>query len=615
MKTVNINADKTIGTPNPRMWGIFYEEINHAGDGGIYAELLRNRNFSETDVPAQTVYAAGKIQTAEGHVEQFDLSDPLPGWSVRRAPGASALIEKTADDPRNPACPSQMKLLFDGSVRIVNGGYWGVAAKRGGYSGTLIVKSGDVSMLTVGFMRKDGSVIASAAVAGICAAYQKIGFTLTVTAEDRNARFFIEAAGKGSVYFDFVSLFPDSTYQNRKNGFRPDLVETLKAMKPGFMRFPGGCVVEGINLKNAIHWKDTVGPIEDRPGHWDLWHYRCTDGLGMLEFCQLAEDIGAELMYVCNCGMSCQFRHSEAAENAALDQWLSDTLDAVEYICGDTATYWGAKRAEHGHPAPFALKYLEIGNENRDDVYHAHYKKFFAALRERYPSLILIANERVPGADYDLVDDHYYTPPQTFPQLTGKYNGDGEEVYVGEYACNTDVGYGNLLSAISEATFMTHMENRCDRVRIASYAPLFCNDHDRTWPVNLINFDNNNVFGLPSYYVQRMFANNTVERVVATDCTDTAAQLCVTAGIAGKELVIKAANFGADAVQTVFQCAKIKAGAVSVGTLSGECETDTNSLLYPENVTEVTASAASDDGRINITLPAWSFTVLRAVIN
>ena len=614
-KTINIRTDKIIGTPNPNMWGIFYEEINHAGDGGIYAELIRNRNFSESDLPEGTVYSEGKVRTKTGHTESFSIADPLPGWSIKKYGDAFAAIEKKTDAPRNPDCAAQMKLTVFGKARIINGGYWGIYAAKGGYNGFVITKSTNIQKITVGLMRRDGSVLTSAEICGITDKYGKFGFAFDVTEEYDDARFFIEADGNGSVYFDFVSLFPNDTYGNTP--FRRDLFEMLQGMKPGFLRFPGGCVVEGINLENAIHWKNTIGAIEDRPGHWDLWNYRCTDGLGMLEFCLLGEALGADLMYVMNAGLSCQARRAEFADGEELDTWVQDALDAIEYIKGDADTKWGTKRAEDGHPEPFNLRYVEIGNENWGPEYFSRYALFRAAIREKYPELEIIADCLIPEEDYDLRDDHYYTVPQTFPHMNGRYKNEKEKIYVGEYACNTEVGYGNLLSAISEATFMTDMENCCDTVRIASYAPLFCNDNDRRWGVDLINFDRKYVFGLPSYFVQKLFACNKVESVVENDCEfikGAETNLFVTAGIDGNDLVIKAANFGTEEIEAEFLSESIAAGKAEVDTVSGENPTDTNSLLYPRNIVDIKTEAAAEKGRLELRFAPWSFAVIRVTM-
>lgn len=431
--------------------------------------------------------------------------------------------------------------------------------------------------------------------------------------QTENARFFIETKDSGILYVDFVTLFPEDTYRNQPYGFRNDLMQMLKGLNPGFVRFPGGCVVEGINLENAIHWKKTRGPIEDRPGHWDLWGYRATDGLGMLEFCQLAEEFNADIMYVVNCGMSCQARREEVADEDGIEYWLQNALDGIEYIYGDASTPYGALRAADGHPEPFALKYVEIGNENYGDAYEYRYKKFYSVLKEKYPELTMIVTGETTDAIVDMFDHHYYTPPQDFPNLYQTYDQDGVLIYVGEYACNQETGYGNLLGAVSEAVFMTHMENRCNRVRIASYAPLFCREQDRRWPVNLINFDGSRVFGIPSYEVQKMFSAYSVDKVFQADCPVIAGadtNLYVTAGEKDGKLIIKAANFGTQETSAVFAAEGRSLIGKEVYLLASEHETDTNSLLSPNYVSMVPSVFRQEADAVTVELPPYSFAVI-----
>lgn len=463
-------------------------------------------------------------------------------------------------------------------------------------------------------MRKDGTSLGFASVTGISGEFGKFEFSFECAKADEDARFYIETESGGTLYVDFVSLFPEDTYGGEKNGFRKDILEFLKDMHPGFLRFPGGCVVEGINLENAIHWKKTIGPIEDRPGHWNLWNYRFTDGIGMLEYCKLGEILGADLMFVCNCAMSCQARRGGGLGDDTIEYWLQNALDGIEFIIGGTDTKWGAVRAEQGHPEPFNLKYVEIGNENSGPEYEKRFAIFRRAVREKYPDLTIIANCRIAGEDYDLVDDHYYTEPSFFPSFCGRYNGNDEEkIYVGEYACNSNVGYGNILSAVSEACFMTHMENRADRVRIASYAPLFCHDKNRRWPVNLINFDRAHVFGLPSYYVQKLFSINNVDNVVYTDLVPSGAgeNLFVTAGLKDGDLIIKAVNFSDKPEKVSFVSPAIKRGKKELDLVAGENPEDTNSLLYPENVAVSVNMLICEEGKAELTLPAYSFAVIK----
>lgn len=620
---ITIHAGEKTGTLNPNMWGIFYEEINHAGDGGLYAELIQNRNFAASDLPEGTVYSDGKVMTRKGHAEKFDVSDPLPAWKLRLTPGAEAVMSKTAEQPRNPKAPAQLKLTVlrvGGGVRAVNSGYWGISVKRAGYHGFVIARAQGISKIYAGLMRTDGVTLCKTALGLVGERFAKLEYTLECPEEVRNARFFIETDEPGTLFLDFVSLFPDDTYKGRKYGLRADLAEKLEALKPGFLRFPGGCVVEGIDLGNAIHWKKTIGPIEDRSGHWDLWQYRCTDGLGMHEFLELCEDLGADGMYVVNCGMSCQFRSSEAADEAQTQAWLQNALDGVEYAIGPADRGWGAERAKNGHPAPFPLKYVEIGNENNGEEYFRRYRIFYQALREKYPQLTLIANCPVPDAPNDMVDDHYYTAPQTFPLIADEYErrgGGGPKIYVGEYACNQEVGYGNLLSAVSEAAFMIGMERSCDKVRMASYAPLFCNVNNREWPVNLINFDGASVFGIPSYYVQKVFSHNRPQTVVKTDleaCPGATSRLFATAGLTegGRELIVKVACFGGEAVEAEIRFESFDpAQTVDAIRIGGESGTETNSLLDPEAVRDRSIAASSEGSVLSAAFPACSLTVFR----
>jgi alpha-L-arabinofuranosidase len=379
-------------------------------------------------------------------------------------------------------------------------------------------------------------------------------------------------------------------------------------------------VVEGVNLDNAIHWKETIGPIEDRRGHWDLWGYRCTDGLGMHEFLRLCEDLNADAMYVCNCGMSCQARKPEYSDD--IPYWVQNALDAIEYIVGDSKTKWGSVRAQNGHPEPFKLRYVEIGNENGGEEYFERYKIFYEAIHKKYPKLELITNVRVPGAPNDIIDHHYYTSPNIFPNIYDKYikeDQEGSKIYVGEYACICkEAGYGNLLSAISEACFMVGMEQSGNVVRIASFAPLFCNENNRNWGVNLINFDKDTVYGIPSYYVQKLFSENNPSVVFETKYDppeDSLSRLFVSAGTKKNELIIKVVCFGPEDISADIEIRGITlAGKAEEIVIAGEKETDTNSVVSPFEVSPGVRDKALTGKGLSHTFPAYSFTVFKAAL-
>jgi alpha-N-arabinofuranosidase len=350
-------------------------------------------------------------------------------------------------------------------------------------------------------------------------------------ATDAKGKLALEFDGSGTVYVDYVSLFPEKTFRNRPNGLRNDVAEMLAGLQPAFVRWPGGCVVEGISLENRFEWKKTLGDPAARSGEYSTWGYRCSYGFGYYEMLQFCEDIGAKAMFVCNVGLGCQYRMGDASPENKIAYYLDDCMDAIEYAIGDVTTEWGAKRAEQGHPAPFPLQYVEIGNENWGDEYDKRFDIFYTAIKEKYPELTLISNHGLGGtgkiAKTDMIDPHWYVNPEFFFQNTtifdnhprGKY-----DVYVGEYACNANVGGGNLRAALSEAAFISGMERNGDLVKMTSYAPLLENRNDRSWAVNLIWLDTDQVLGRSSYYVQKMAAENRPTYNVKSNLTMSAPQ-------------------------------------------------------------------------------------------
>lgn len=346
---------------------------------------------------------------------------------------------------------------------------------------------------------------------------------LTATGSDPHARFVIEIEGTGTLLLDYVSLFPE-TFRNRINGLRNDIAQTLEALHPAFVRWPGGCIVEGIDLSNRIEWKKTIGDPKNRPGIYDTWGYRATMGFGYHEFLQFCEDIGAAGMFVCNAGIGCQGRVGDACREEDLDAFIQDALDAIDYALGDGTTEWSRKRVENGHPEPFPLQYVEIGNENWGPVYEKRYDRFYRAIKAKYPRLTLISTLGLGGQHrherVDMIDPHWYVAPEFFlssSRLFDQQERGGYAVYVGEYAVNQQVGGGNLLGALAEAAFLSGMERNSDLVKMASYAPLLENVNDRVWPTNLIWFDSHRVMGRSSYHVQKMYAENRPDYNTATE--------------------------------------------------------------------------------------------------
>lgn len=518
--TITVRADLPSRAVSPTLYGIFYEEINHAGDGGIYAELVQNRSFEETQLVSGARIEGGQMVTAKGWKAPLWYKSELPGWSAVADGGASVTLGLDSVHPLNGQAPHSMRVEIAATgVRagVANEGYWGMAVRDGSsYDLSFYARCADGadSRVVATLESADGKVtLAKSEVAGVAGGWKRYACTLRASGSDPKARLILAFDKPGIRWLDVVSLFPRDTHKNRPNGMRKDLVQLLLDLKPAFLRFPGGCVVEGCTLDNRIKWKNTIGDIALRPGHWDLWGYRNSDGLGFHEYLLLAEDLGAEPLYVVNVGMSCQARlpAESVTDPAELQVYIQDMLDALEYANGPASSKWGAERAKNGHPEPFKIKYVEIGNENSGPDYEGKYRAFVDALKMHHPDVVPIADTPIPGAHVEVIDEHYYNAPAFFFWNADKYDAydrKGPKIYVGEYACNNGVGSGNLLGALSEAAFMTGMERNSDIVTMASYAPLFENVNDRTWPVNLIRFDSARACGRTSYHVQKLFGNN-----------------------------------------------------------------------------------------------------------
>lgn len=569
LTTISVKPEQTKFALSPNMYGIFFEEVNHAGDGGLYAERVRNRNFCDARIPEGTAYYKGGVRTAASHYEAFSLEDLLPGWELRVTGKARGVMEPWLAQPRNPAVPNQLKLtassLSEGAVELINHGYWGMAVAAEEYRLTLICRGQGVRSLRASLRTPAGDTVAETVITAIGDTFEKKTATLTAAYPADKCRLVLAPCEEGEVYFDFVSLFPVNTFCGRENGADPRLAGMIAALKPAFMRFPGGCIVEGISMENAFTFKRTVGPVEDRPGCWNLWGYRRTDGMGYHEYLQFCEDIGAEAMYVCNCGMSCQARNSQSADEATIQWFLQDAIDAIEYALAPITNPWGALRAQNGHPEPFALRYVEIGNENNGPDYERRYDRFYAELKRRFPDLVYIVNDSTlkdrEEPNFDLIDEHFYLTPSGMAAITSRYDSyrrDGAKIYVGEYAANQEVGIGDMAAAAAEAAFLLHLESNGDVVTMASYAPLLCHMQNRQWPVNLICYEDSRVFGIPSYHVQKLFREQQPQTIVETGVETVSftgeAQVRALGGLAADgTLIVKAVNFSAWPTEATLQ--------------------------------------------------------------
>ncbi len=482
---VEVDTTKPGQRVSSRLYGVFFEEVNHAGDGGLYAELLRNRAFLDAAAPV--------------------------GWDTVsiRAEGQVAL---TDDQPLNAQQPRSLRLDLrrvepGGRLGVANSGYWGLPVRAGQvYTfGCWTLKRGPLPVrLQVALQTATGRDLAAASIADAGDRWSHSAVALVAGESDPAARLVVSLTAPGSVQLAATSLMPP-TWKGRPNGLRPDLARLVADLRPAFVRFPGGCFVEGDKLANAARWKLSIGDVSTRPGHRNLWGYRSTDGLGYHEYLQMCEDLGAEPLFVINCGMA----HEDVVPLDQLQPWVDDALDAIEYANGPVTSRWGALRAAAGHPAPFGLRLLEIGNENSGPAYEERYARFWDAIKARYPQLTLIANVPVKSRPMDIVDEHYYSSPAWFAGQANRYDQvrrDGPQVYVGEYAVTSECGTGNLRAALGEAAFMCGLERNSDLVVMASYAPLFVHQHQRTWNPDAIVFDSAGCYGTPSYHVQKLFS-------------------------------------------------------------------------------------------------------------
>lgn len=513
------------------MYGIFFEEINHAGDGGLYAELVKNRSFEELEMP-EGYYAEGDVLHPKevcnhltGKVSHGSFrwtTEPVPGWALQTKDASAAGMKLTKENPKFTSAPNNLKVTIkDAStpVRLINEGYWGMNLVKGDSYRlrTILRPSADYKGKITAFLLSDKDEVLASVPVEVAGSnvWGDVQQMLSPSATAARGKLALEFDGTGTVSLDYVSLFPEKTFRNRPNGLRTDVAEMLQGLHPAFVRWPGGCVVEGISLANRFEWKKTLGDPAARPGEYSTWGYRCSYGFGYHEMLQFCEDINADAMFVCNVGLGCQYRMGDASPEDKIAYYLDDCMDAIEYAIGDVTTEWGAKRAEQGHPDAFPLKYVEIGNENWGDEYDKRFDIFYKAIKAKYPGLILISNHGLGGTGKiektDMIDPHWYVNPEFFFQNTtifdnhprGKY-----DAYVGEYACNANVGGGNMRAALSEAAFISGMERNGDLVKMASYAPLLENRNDRSWAVNLIWLDTDQVLGRSSYYVQQMAAEN-----------------------------------------------------------------------------------------------------------
>ena len=513
------------------LYGIFFEDINRAGDGGLYPEMLRNRSFEDSVLPEGYIQQEDGIhvKTVSGWLDEFCNGEGLCRWvkgnniSETEIPAwytHNAKMELELTDTLNEHRDAALRIQFEKDGSLTNTGYCGISVKAGeSYSLYLFAKAKEEIGLDIA-IEYQGKVLTGNSLVVSGQEYTRYDMKLTAAEDCHEAQLTISGKEGGEILLGFISLMPDNTYMG--HGLRTDLVEKLKGMSPKFMRFPGGCIVEGTTPSTAMRFRDTVGPAWERPSKLFVWHYRSTLGLGFHEYLQLCEDLGMEPMYVCNCGMTCQGRKSVLLEGEALDEMVQDTLDAIEYAIGSKESKWGRLRASMGHPEPFKMTYLEIGNENWGPDYEKRYNMIYKKVKELYPQIKTIANEHVEknGCPAECVDEHFYNTTEFFAERVNYYDDydrKGPKIFVGEVAVNEGNYMGQLYAALGEAAFLMGIEKNQDIVTLASYAPLFENVNYRAWYPNLIRFNNHQSFGIPTYYVWKMFGQNRGEYVVRSE--------------------------------------------------------------------------------------------------
>ena len=546
--TITIDADKPGNSVAPTLHGIFFEEISHGGEGGLYAELIQNRGFEESRLPPATTLQNGFIvpertphfslpnNRASDWKMRWELTSQWPAWSLRAGEGADINLALTQENPLNSATPNSLQVTIDkldpgGKNDLLNEGFWGINTVKGdSYNLSFYTHTDNYTgPLTVTLQSADGKILATHVFKTIVGkTWKKYSCSLLATQGDPGAKFVMNFGSTGKVWLDFVSLFPAKTFKNRPNGLRADLAQYLADLKPAFVRWPGGCFVEGINIESAPNWHRSIGPIEKRVGTYSPWGYWSSDGFGYHEYLQFCEDIHADALYVFNAGVSCDFRSGTYIPDEKVDSIIYDILDGIEYAIGPATSKWGKVRAQNGHPAPFPLKYVEIGNEQSGPRFARRYNWFFAAIKKKYPQIQIMASQGIGDVNrrtldsmksVDLADEHAYKAAnwsmRNYDHFDNYKRGNWS-MYVGEYATNSGVGKGNMNAALSDAVYIMAMERNGDLVKMSSYAPLFVNVNDVDWPVNLINFDASKSFARISYYTIKLFNDNRPDQNLTT---------------------------------------------------------------------------------------------------
>jgi alpha-N-arabinofuranosidase len=632
---LRIKADQVAAHVSPMLYGLMTEEINYSYDGGLYAELIRNRNFKE------------------------DSKEPVH-WQLVEEHGGSGSMLLDPSQPFNDAIPASLKLTVAQAagaqrVGVANDGFWGIPVKPNTrYRASFYAKAspGFSGRLTVAIAGNNvAPVYATAQVGRITGQWQRYEVALTTgnATPSTDNRLVISTGSPGTIWFGLVSLFPPA-WNNRPNGNRKDIMQLLADMNPAFLRFPGGNYLEGYTLATRFDWKKTIGDISRRPGHLnDSWRYWSSDGMGLLEFLEWCEDLHIEpvLAVYAGFGLRAGVRIKPGTE---LQPYVDEALDEIEYVTGGTSTAWGARRAKDGHPAPFPLQFVEIGNEDNFDrepgSYDGRFAQFFDAIKAKYPAIKVVATTRVASRTPDVMDEHYYRRSEDeMASHAHDYDArsrSGPKVFVGEWATRVGEPTPNMSAALGDAAWMTGMERNSDLVIMSCYAPLFVNVNKggMQWRTDLIGYDALNSYGSPAYYAQQMFSRHHGDVVLAVSWQ----------GVPSREWQPPAARSGTPGVQpatpppqqvptlffdatrdsktgTIFlkfvnraatpQPVRVEISGVGAVTprgqmiaMSASSPEDTNSIAEPRKIVPITSDIDGLGTTFSRTLPSFSITVI-----
>ena len=631
---ISVDAAHPGAAINPGMFGIFFEDINFGADGGLYPELVKNRSF-EFQEPL----------TGWHEVLGFNTNGLTPHHGEMAVRSAEMGVQNEA--PLNATNPHYLRVrAYDPGYSFYNTGFRGMGVVMGAeYRFSAYIRSHGPTSIHASIADPAGHEIGSGTLTSFGGEWKRYETVIRMNATDAHARLTLTLEEKGDLDLDMVSLFPVDTWKQRPNGLRKDLVQLLYDMHPGFLRFPGGCIVEGRELVTRYRWKNTVGDIAQRKTIINRWNdefdqrpapdYFQSFGLGFYEYFQLAEDIGAAPLPILNCGMACEFNSSETAALDQLGEYIKDALDLIEFANGPVTSPWGKLRADMGHPEPFHLTMIGVGNEQWGPRYVERYKLFAAKLKTQHPEirLVVAAGPAPSGEPFnslwatwrdlhaDIVDEHYYMAPDWFLTNTGRYDHydrSGPKVFAGEYAAQTvgttsSENRNNWKGAIAEAAFMTGLERNGDVVQMASYAPLLANVDAWQWKPDAIWFDNLHSYGTPNYYVQRVFASNVGTRIVpVTPQAESGLFTSATLDERTHELIVKAINNTAATRSATLQLNGLNpTGTIRVTTLASADLNAENSFDHPTAVSPESSSLEVKSGTIPVQLLPYSVNVYR----